>query len=63
VYLDKTEVIYELGQIIEVKLSEAVEETRSLIAKPAVALVPGPAPEAVVAPVAAPATELAPNAE
>lgn len=39
VYLDKTEVVYELGQIIEVKLSEAVEETRSLIAKPAVALV------------------------
>ena len=28
------------------KLSEAVEETRSLIAKPAVALVPGPAPVA-----------------
>ncbi len=49
VYLDKTEVVYELGQIIEVKLSEAVEETRSLIAKPAVALVPGPAPEAPVA--------------
>ena len=49
VYLDKTEVVYELGQIIEVKLSEAVEETRSLIAKPAVALVPGPAPEAPAA--------------
>ncbi|WP_323890066.1 exoribonuclease II [Aeromonas allosaccharophila] len=49
VYLDKTEVVYELGQIIEVKLSEAVEETRSLIAKPAVALVPGPVPEAPVA--------------
>ncbi|MNF98793.1 hypothetical protein D3C85_1275930 [compost metagenome] len=31
------------------KLSEAVEETRSLIAKPAVALVPGPAPEAPAA--------------
>ncbi|MNM34611.1 Exoribonuclease 2 [compost metagenome] len=46
VYLDKTEVVYELGQVIEVKLSEAVEETRSLIAKPAVALVPGPAPVA-----------------
>ena len=49
VYLDKTEVVYELGQVIEVKLSEAVEETRSLIAKPAVELVPGPAPEAPVA--------------
>ncbi|MGL5321050.1 MAG: S1 RNA-binding domain-containing protein, partial [Aeromonas veronii] len=49
VYLDKTEVVYELGQIIEVKLTEAVEETRSLIAKPAVDLVPGPAPEAPAA--------------
>ncbi|MGL6164395.1 MAG: RNB domain-containing ribonuclease, partial [Aeromonas veronii] len=54
VYLDKTEVVYELGQIIEVKLTEAVEETRSLIAKPAVDLVPGPAPEA-------PAAESAPT--
>ncbi|MGL5948802.1 MAG: exoribonuclease II [Aeromonas sp.] len=44
VYLDKTEVVYELGQRIEVKLADAVEETRSLIAKPAVDLVPGPAP-------------------
>ncbi len=41
--------VYELGQIIEVKLTEAVEETRSLIAKPAVDLVPGPAPEAPAA--------------
>ncbi|MCP3291445.1 RNB domain-containing ribonuclease, partial [Aeromonas hydrophila] len=63
VYLDKTEVVYELGQIIEVKLTEAVEETRSLIAKPAVELVPGPAPVAPASEAdAAPADE-APKAE
>uniref|UniRef100_UPI002AA0D938 S1 RNA-binding domain-containing protein n=1 Tax=Providencia stuartii TaxID=588 RepID=UPI002AA0D938 len=63
VYLDKTEVVYELGQIIEVKLTEAVEETRSLIAKPAVELVPGPAPVAPTSEAdAAPADE-APKAE
>jgi exoribonuclease-2 len=63
VYLDKTEVVYELGQIIEVKLSEAVEETRSLIAKPAVELVPGPAPEAPVAESAETPAETAPKAD
>ncbi len=63
VYLDKTEVVYELGQIIEVKLTEAVEETRSLIAKPAVDLVPGPAPVAPASEAdAAPADE-APKAQ
>ena len=55
--------VYELGQIIEVKLTEAVEETRSLIAKPAVELVPGPAPVAPTSEAdAAPADE-APKAE
>ncbi|GAA3550733.1 exoribonuclease II [Zobellella aerophila] len=39
VYLDK-EAIFELGQFTQVILTEAVEETRSLIAKPAVSVVP-----------------------
>ncbi|WP_116475754.1 exoribonuclease II [Zobellella maritima] len=39
VYLDK-EPIFELGQFTQVILTEAVEETRSLIAKPAVSVVP-----------------------
>lgn len=39
VYLDK-EAVYELGQHIQVILTEAVEDTRSLIAKPAIPLVP-----------------------
>ena len=63
VYLDKTEVVYELGQIIEVKLTEAVEETRSLIAKPAVDLVPGPAPVVSASEAEAAPTAEAPKAE
>ena len=63
VYLDKTEVVYELGQIIEVKLTEAVEETRSLIAKPAVDLVPGPAPVAPASEAEAAPADEAPKAQ
>ncbi|WP_107852108.1 exoribonuclease II [Oceanimonas marisflavi] len=39
VYLDK-QPVYELGQHIQVILTEAIEDTRSLIAKPAIPLVP-----------------------
>ncbi|MDO2949168.1 exoribonuclease II [Aeromonas simiae] len=48
VFLDK-EPIMELGQTLAVKLAEVVEETRSIVAKPAVAIVPGPLPEAPAA--------------
>jgi exoribonuclease-2 len=53
VFLDK-EPIMELGQVIEVKLAEVVEETRSIVAQLAEPLVPGPKPEQ---PAAEPAAE------